>query len=103
MRQGPRRRPPRTDRILPSKREVSAAADVHDVNRDIARLRAAFQADADALAGAGLLDLVGEVGKPVNRLAVGLDNDVAERTRAQIDAANAGALGGASGRGAHDD
>ena len=59
------------------KKGISAAADVHDVNVDIARLRTAFQADADALAGADLLDLVGEVGQPVNRLAVGLDNDVA--------------------------
>src|SRR5438105_463506 len=85
------------------KKGISAAADVHDVNVDIARLRTAFQADADALAGADLLDLVGEVGQPVNRLAVGLDNDVAERTRAEIDAADAGTLGRASGRGAHDD
>src|SRR5206468_10553703 len=81
----------------------SAAADVHDVNVDIARLRPAFQADVDALAGADLLDLVGQVGKPVDRLAVGLNNDVAECARAEIDAADAGALGRASRRGAHND
>src|SRR5207237_8579225 len=85
------------------KKGVSAAADVHDVNVDIARLRTAFQADADALAGTDLLDLVSQVGKPVHRLAVGLDNAVAERTRAEIDAADAGTLGRASRRGAHDD
>src|SRR5947209_6626110 len=85
------------------KKGVSAAADVDDINVDIARLRTAFQADADALAGAGLLDLAGQVGKPVYRLAVGLDNDIAERTRAKIDAADAGTLGRASRRGAHDD
>src|SRR5436190_24310573 len=83
--------------------EVSAAADVHDVDIDIARLRTPFQADADALAGADLLDLVGQVGKPVHRLAVRLDNVVAEGARAEIDAADAGTLGRASGRGAHDD
>ena len=82
----------------PAAKWGSAAADVHDFNGDIARLRTAFQADADALAGADLLDLVGQVGKPVDRLAVGLNNDVAERTRAEIDAPDAGALGRASGR-----
>src|SRR3954470_11722524 len=90
-------------RVRSAAKRGSAAADIHDFNVDIARLRAAFQADADALAGAGLLDLVGEVGKPVHRLAVGLDDDVAERTGAEIDAADAGALGRASRRGAHDD
>src|SRR2546425_4901402 len=85
------------------KKGVSAAADVDDINVDIARLRTAFQADANALAGADLLDLVGQVGKPVHRLAVGLNNDVAECARAEIDAADAGTLGRTSGRGAHDD
>src|SRR6266540_4857551 len=103
MRQGPRRVTATSGYDPAVKKGVSATADVHDVNVDIARLRAAFQADADALAGADLLDLVGQVGKPVYRLAFGLDNDVAERTRAEIDAADAGALGRASRRGAHDD
>ena len=42
-----------------------------------------FDADADALAGADLLELVGQVRKPVNRLAVGLDDHVADRTGAR--------------------
>src|SRR5436190_24334355 len=103
MRQGPRA-PTVTGGYEPAvKNGGSAAPDVHDVKVDIARLRTAFQADADALAGADLLDLVGQVGKPVHRLAVRLDNDVAECARAEIDAADAGTLGRASGRGAHDD
>src|SRR5215207_8672181 len=81
---------------------LSAASDVHDVDINVARVRTAFQGDADALARADLLDLIGQVGKAVNRLAVDLNDDVAQRARGKIDAPDAGTLCGTARRGTND-
>ena len=42
-----------------------AAADIHDLDIDVARLRTAFDTDTDALYGHYMLKLVGQVRKAV--------------------------------------
>jgi len=91
----------RTGYDLPSIGD-SAAADVHDVNVDIARLRTAFQL-MRMLLPARPARSGRQVGKPVHRLAVSLDNDVAERTRSLIDARGCRRVRRASASGAYDD
>src|ERR1700743_3047728 len=86
-----------------TQRELLRATDVDDIDRDVARLRAALQADADRLADADLLKLIGQVRETSNRLAVGRCDDVAQTARGKIDATDSGALGWRTGRRSHHD